>query len=438
MITKLLHFLKTGVWRIPSRKLPRRQSLLIKCLRVTLLSFSEFDKDKCQLRASALTFYSLLSIVPVIAMAFGIAKGFGLEKLLEAQLEKIPGQEDALRQIVTFSQTLLQNTQGGIVAGIGVALLFWTIIKVLGNIEESFNDIWGVKKPRSLGRKFSDYLSLMMICPILLILSSSITVFITTQVTLITQKITLLGFAAPVIFGSLKMIPYCVLWGMFTFIYIFMPNLKVNFKSGLLGGIVAGTVYQVVQWLYITFQVGVSSYGAIYGSFAALPLFLVWLQLSWVVVLWGAEIAFAHQNVDTYEFEPDCLQISYSYKKLLSLRIVHLLTKNFCKGEPPFTAAQVSHELEIPIRLVRQILFELVKAGLVSETLQENGKERSYQPARDVESFTVQSVIETIENSGTTTVPVADSKALQKLAACLKEFGAILEKSPANALLKNI
>jgi len=438
MISKILSFLQTDVWRIHSRKLPRRQFMLIKYLRITLLSFGEFYKDKCQLRASALTFYSLLSIVPVVAMAFGIAKGFGLEKLLETQLEKIPGQEAALRQIVTFSQTLLENTRGGIVAGIGVAILFWTIIKVLGNIEASFNDIWGVKKPRSFGRKFSDYLALMMICPFLLIFSSSITVFITTQVTMITQKITLLGFAAPVIVGSLKLIPYCVIWGVFTFIYIFMPNQKVNFKSGLLGGVIAGTAYQIVQWLYITFQIGVSKYGAIYGSFAALPLFLVWLQMSWIVVLWGAEIAFAHQNVDTYEFEPDCLRISQSYKKMLSLRVLHLLTKNFCKGEAPFTATQVAHELEIPIRLVRQILFELVKAGLVSETRTESSKEGSYQPARDVESFTVQGVIEMMENSGTATVPVGDSEALEKLSGCLKEFNAILERSPANILLKNI
>jgi membrane protein len=439
MISKTVNFIKKDVWRIPARKLSKSHSFFIRTLRVVLLSFSEFDRDKCQLRASALTFFTLLSIVPVVAMAFGIAKGFGLEKLLEAQLmQNIQGQEEVLRQIITFAQTMLENTHGGIIAGIGVALLFWTIIKVLGNIEESFNSIWGVKKPRSLIRKFTDYLSLMMICPILMILASGLTVFVTSQVMLVTQKIAFLGVASPLIFALLKLLPYCVLWGVFTFIYIFMPNTKVSFTSGLLGGIVAGTLYQMVQWLYIKFQIGVSSYGAIYGSFAALPLFLVWLQMSWTIVLYGAEVAFAHQNEETYEFEPDCLGISSSYKKLLTLRITHLLIKNFCKGERPFTAALIARELEIPIRLVRQILFELVNAGLISETRQENGKEGCYQPARDVEAFSVESVLEALEHQGTDAVPVADSKELQKLAECLKDFRSILEKSPSNVLLKNI
>ena len=181
---------------------------------------------------------------------------------------------------------------------------------------------------RSFSRRFTDYLSVMLICPILLIMASSVTVFINTQATLITQKIALLGAISPVIHVLLELLPYTVIWFVFTFIYIFIPNTKVNFTSGILGGVAAGTIYQVVQWAYVYFQVGVAKYNAIYGSFAALPLFLVWLQLSWRVVLLGAEVSFAHQNVDTYEFEQDCLSASYSFKKLLALLITHQLVKN--------------------------------------------------------------------------------------------------------------
>jgi membrane protein len=398
-----------------------------------------FNEDKCQLRASALTYYSLLSIVPVVAMAFGIAKGFGFEKMLQKQLlEKLPAQQDVLMQVMGFANTLLENTKGGIVAGIGVIVLFWTVIKVLGNIEKSFNDIWGIKEARSLGRKFSDYLSIMLLCPILLITSSSITVFISTQITFITEKVALLGFFSPVIFFMLKFVPYCVIWVLFTFIYIFMPNGKVNFKSGIMAGIIAGTVYQVVQLIYIEFQVGVAKYNAIYGSFAALPLFLVWLQLSWLVILLGAEISFAHQNVDTYEFEPDCLTVSYSFKRLTSLRIAHLLIDNFSKGEKPLTATQISHALEMPIRLVRQLLYELVDSGIISETNTQEYKQLAYQPAKDIKKLTIKHVVDAIEQRGTDAIPLLETKEVNKISECLASFSQAIEKSSSNIALKDI
>jgi len=438
-LERFINFIKTDIWRIRLSDLPRIKSFLIKQLRIIILSLRGFDEDKCQLRASALTFYSLLSIVPMAAMAFGIAKGFGFEKVLENQiLQKLQGQEEVATRVINFAHSLLETAEGGVIAGTGVAVLFWTVIKMLGSIESSFNNIWGIKKPRSLGRKFSDYLSIMLICPVLLIMSSSITVVIISQVKLVTQKIALLGAISPIIFLILKLLPYCVIWILFTFAYIFMPNTKVNFKSGILAGIVAGTIYQIVQWAYISLQIGVARYGAIYGSFAALPLFLIWLQVSWLIVLFGAEISFAHQNVETYEFEPDCLRASHSFKKLLALRIVQLCVKNFSKGERPWTATQISHALEIPIRLVNQILYELVDSGIISETKEEENKDVAYQPARDIEAFTVKNVIDMLEQRGSDDIPFAQSKELDKLSDCLKTFGNVIEKLPTNIPLKDI
>lgn len=398
-----------------------------------------FGKDKCQLRASALTFYSLLSFVPIVAMAFGVAKGFGFEKLLEKQLyEKLPGQEEAVERIVSFARSYLENAQGGVIAGIGIAFLFLMAVNILSNIESSFNDIWGVKKARSIGRKFSDYLSIMLVCPILLIMSSSITVLIKSQVTLFTQKITLLGIFSPVIFKLVELLPYCFIWISFTFFYIFMPNTKVNFRSGLTGGIIAGTIYQVAQWGYITFQIGVSSFGAIYGSFAALPLFLFWLQVSWLIVLFGAEISFAEQNVETYEFEPDCLEVSYSFKRLLALRITHLCVKNFCNSHKPWTEDTIASFLETPIRLVRQLLFELTQSGVLSEVKLNDSVTVAYQPAHDVSELTIEKVINALEQRGIDNIPVAESDEMVKLSKHLNEFNKTLERSPANLILKDI
>ena len=212
MISKVIHFITTDIWRIRLKDFSQSKSFFVKQLRILLLVVRGFDEDKCYLKASALTFYSLLSIVPVIAMVFGIAKGFGFQEVLQKDLlEKFPAQEEVLIQVFNFAQSLLENTKGGFVAGIGVVILFWTVIKVLGNIEKSFNDIWGVKKSRTWGRKFSDYLSVMLIGPLLLILSSSTTVFITTQVTFITEKFALLGTISSIIFLALKILPYCMI-----------------------------------------------------------------------------------------------------------------------------------------------------------------------------------------------------------------------------------
>ncbi|MFO7569115.1 MAG: YihY/virulence factor BrkB family protein [Smithellaceae bacterium] len=432
-------FIKHDVWRIRRTNLPPGKSFFLNLLRVLILSIRGFDEDKCQLRASALTFYSLISIVPVLAMAFGIAKGFGFEKVLEEQLrEKLAGHEDILTNVIGFSHSLLENTQGGLIAGIGLVMLFWAVLKVLGHIEYSFNDIWGVKEQRPIGRKFADYLSLMLICPVIIILTGGVTVFISTQVTLIMEKFAILGSFGPIVFFLLNLLPYTLLWGLFTFLFVFMPNTKVRFSSGLIAGIIAGTVFQIVQWGYITFQVGVVKYNAIYGSFAALPLFLIWLQLSWLIVLYGAEVSFAHQNVDTYEFEPDALQASHHIRTLLSLQICHHLIQNFAAGGKPLTAPQISTQLEIPIRFVNDLLYELVKSDIVSVAALAGNGEKGYQPAVDINRLTIQYVIDTMDKRGINTMPFAHTPTFEPLSASLASFSQAIGAMPENKLLKDL
>jgi len=440
MLSRLVQFIKTDIWRIRLKNYSGTKPFFIRQLRIILLAIRGYAEDKCKFRASALTFFSLLSIVPVIAMMFGIAKGFGLEQKVESQiLERMQGQEEVAQNVIGFANSLLENAKGGFIAGIGVIFLFWTIIKLLSNIENSFNEVWGVKKARTMGRKFSDYLSIMLVCPILLVTSSSVTVVVSSQVKLVVQQYAFFRTAlGPLVFILLKLLPYCTIWLVFTFIFIFLPNTKIKLTSGLLGGIVAGTIFQIVQWIYINFQIGVANYGAIYGSFAALPLFLLWLHLSWLVVLFGAELSFAHQNVDTYEFEQDCLGASYSFKRILSLLIIHHLVKNFCNGEKPSDASNISQILEIPIRLVRQLLYELTEAGIVSEVRKEDQKDASYQPGKDVEKLTVKFVIDALEQRGNSDVPVIQSDELNRISECMKTFGSALGQSPANVHIRDI
>jgi membrane protein len=217
-----------------------------------------------------------------------------------------------------------------------------------------------------------------------------------------------------------------------------LPNTKVPLRSGITAGIVAGTVYQIVQLLYIKFQIGVAQYGAIYGSFAALPLFLVWLQASWMIVLFGAEIAFAHEHVETFGFHPDHSRISMSSKKLLSLKIFHLLVKRFSQGKVPLSARQIAHALEIPVRLVRQLLFELAGVGWVIETAKGKEHEGTFQPAKTIENITIKDILDAVEHYGDAFLPAARSTEGEKLSDHLRNIAEAIEKASGNVVLKEV
>ena len=438
-IATALQFIRKDIWRIRLKDQSRQKGFLIRQMRIILLAANGFDEDKCQLRASALTFYSMLSIVPILAMIFGVAKGFGFQIALEKQLmENFAEHHEVLDQVMSFANALLNNTRGGLIAGVGVVLLFWTVMKVLGNIEDSFNDIWEIKRPRAMVRKFSDYFSIMLIAPLLMLLSGSLTVYVTTQITHIMDSIHVLNYLDGLVSFGLRFIPYALVWLLFTFMYIVMPNTKVDIRSALFAGIIAGTCFQLVEWGYINFQIGVGRYNAIYGSFAALPLFLIWLQVSWLVVLFGAEISFAHQNVDRYELEIDASQVTFEKKQLLTILVAHLFVKRFSQGEPAYTTREVADELEIPIRIVRQVIFELIEIGVISEIKTENPKIVSYQPARSIEVLSIKYIIDKLNTQGVDEIPEGNSPVVKEIKHSLEEFKGLIGKSTANKLLKDL
>jgi membrane protein len=442
MILHIIHFFETGIWEIRLKDLPLIKAFFVRALRIILLASRGFLNDRCQKTASVLTYYSLLNVVPVVAVAFAIAKGFGLEKLIEKQIlqmaDKANWQADITTQIISFSHKLLEQAKGGLIAGVGVVLLFWTVISILGKIEESLNEIWEVKRSRTLIRKFSDYIAMMVFAPVLLIISSSATVLVASQVKIIVSKIALLGVFSKIIFLLLNLLPYVSIWVLLTMLYLIMPNTKIPIKSAILGGITAGTITQIVQWIYIKFQIGAASYGAIYGSFAALPLFLGMLQMSWMIVLFGAEIAHANEHYETFGFHPDYSRMSVSSKKLLMLRVFHLLTKKFSLGEKPLSISQIAQTLQIPVRLVGQLLHELSDVGLVVETAKGIKSEVAFQPGRSIENITVKFALDEYEKYGITKIPDDQSDEAEKISKHLRDISQAIEKSPANVRLKEI
>ena len=411
----------------------------VRCLRVLLLALRGFREDACMLRASSLTFYTLLSIVPVVALAFGIAKGFGFQRMLETKLYQIfPGQDEVVTQVVAFAQRLLDTTQGGVIAGFGLLLLFWAVFKVLGNIEHSLNQIWQVNKESTLVRKLSDYLAIMLLGPFLIFLQSTTTVFVTTQIDLVIQKIPLLGFMSPLILFSYDMIPYFILWGLFTLVYLVMPNTRVKFLPALIAGVIAGSGYQLLQELYFTFQIGAARYNAIYGSFAALPLFLAWLQLSWLIVLLGAEISYAVQHVGHYEFERDTTHASPGLRKLVALRITLFLVRRFGEGKTPVDVDQIADELGLPLTLTSRVLRELTESGILKEVQLTESDAQGFMPARDVDHYTISYILDALERRGVNGIPLPESPEFVALSEALEDLRLTIQQAPANKRLKEI
>ena len=438
-LKQFLSFVKRDIWQIREEEFPLGKRILYRSFKVFLLTLQGFTQDRVQLRASALTFYSLLSIVPVLALGFGIAQGFGFEKALEVFLfEKLQGQEQIAQQAVDYSRALLNNVRGGLMAGIAVFVFFFSVIKILSHIESAFNDIWYIDKSRSLGRKITDFFSLMLICPAFFFLSSFINVFITSSAKLMVEKVWLFEAVSPAIFFLLKLFPFCLLWFLYTFLYIFIPNTKVNIRSGLLAGILAGTLHQLFQHAYIVFQVTVSKYNAIYGSFAALPLFFIWMQLSWLIVLLGSKVAFAHQNAGTPPFENHMPKVRNTDRRLLSLRIAHFLIKRFSGEKAAWASIEISRELDIPFHYTAMSLKELEDAGILSRIDTDGWGNPVYQPARDPSVLTIKHVMDAMDQNGSDYPFDTDSETVRQLSESLNVFNDLIEKSSANKLLKEI
>ncbi len=406
--------------------------------KVIVFAVKGFREDRCDLRASSLTLFTLLSIVPVMAMAFGIAKGFGFKEILEERvLELFAGQEEVIQNVLSFSNNLLEKTKGGLVAVLGIILLFYSLIKLIGHIENAFNKIWWVKGDRPLVRKFTDYIAISITAGVLIIFSSSANIFIAAYLAKFLSLIALPENIKNLISLGLNIFPFLPIWILFIFFYLFIPNNKVDIKAALAGGIIAGTIFQVAQMIYLKFQVGVSSYNAIYGSFAALPLFLIWLQTSWAIVLFGAEIAFSWENTEALETQNiEYSKISIRVRKLIILRIVHLCVSRFAKKELPASDMDIASEIKVPLKIVKVLLAKLIECNVLLEVNRPDSI--GYVPASDIEGLTILDVLTAFEQRGDDIIQARDTTELKALEESLNEFTKACKLSSGERNFKNI
>ena len=357
---------------------------VIKTLNITVKSF--FDSD-LQSRACAMTYRTLLAIVPALALIFAIGRGFGFQHLLQDELLKLfPAQNQAITHALKFVDSYLTQASEGIFVGIGILFLLWTLISLVSSVEESFDSIWNVKQGRSLWRQITDYTAMFLILPVLMICASGLSMLVSTTM----QKWFDIEFVTPFLTVIFEAASWVFTWMFFTAVYILMPNAKVKFKYAMISGIITGTVFMILQWLFVSGQLYVAKYNAIYGSFSFLPLLLIWMQLAWVITLVGCLICYAAQNVFQYSFAEQVNNISPDYLREVTVAITAVIVQRFCASTPPVTEAEKTKTYGIPSRLVTDILDRLRRAGVISMVVVDVAKRQyGFQPAIPAETFTL-------------------------------------------------
>ena len=394
-LNRLSTLITEDVWQLEPAELTRFRRVVYQQLKGLYIVAHGFMENRLTLQASALTFSILLSIAPFLAVTFSVLKAFGVHNQLEPLLaEGLAPLGPSAIEITTRLITFVNNVNVGALGAVGMITLFVTIVSLMGNIEHAFNRIWGVKAPRRLARKFSDYLSVLLVGPVLVF--AALGIIASLQSSTLVQRLVAIEPFGTMILTGLQLVPYLMLWGAFTFMYVFIPNTTVNLRSALMGGLVAAILWVSAGWGFAGFVVSSAKYTAIYSSFAILLLFLLWFYVGWVVVLFGAEVAFAHQHLHTYQGGRKASLASVAEREQLALRIMLLVGQQFLAGKPPRTADELAKRLNAPVRLVTELLHILAEKRLLIAV----SDGQVYLPARDLEGIGIKDILDTLRTFG--------------------------------------
>ena len=391
-------FIRFDIWKITETELSRTHRYFYRLIKILTLAIRGFIDDRLTIRASALSYSVLFALVPMFALVVAFAKGFGAESVIENSLKGTYfDQINIVPTVMNFADRYLKTIHGGVFLGIGILILLWSVINFFMQVDNVFNSIWQVKKFRSPIRQFTTYFSAILIIPLIIIFSGGFSIFVSSSL----SQSYIYHVLNPVLRLGFKLIPYFVIWVVFTIMYMAIPNTRVRFVNALIAGIIAGSAFQAFQMLYINGQVYLSRYNVVYGGFAALPLLLLWLQISGLIILLGAEISYASQNLQNYNFELDTKNISNRYKNFLTLFITYLVIKQFENEKPALSSEEISKEFSLPIRIVNQILGNLVEVGIFIDVISEKTKHKTYLPAFDINKMTVNMLYSRLDMNGT-------------------------------------
>jgi len=387
------------------------------------------DKD-IQSTAYAMSFRTLLATVPALALLFAIGRGFGFSNIMRASLlNYFPAQKVAIEKALGFVDSYLSQASEGIFVGIGLIFLLWTLISLLSSAETAFNKIWGVSRGRTLWRQISDYTAICLILPVFMICSTGINIFMSGEV----QKLLPMEFLTPVISTIIDSAGILLIWAFFTGLYKLVPNTHVKFKHAAVSGIIAGTAFVILQFLFVSGQIYVSKYNAIYGSFAFLPLLMIWLQFVWLITLAGAVVCYSAQNIFRFSYSKQISSISLDYQRKILLAVTTVITNNFKRGLHAPTMLHIAQKFEIPVALVNRILDELIQSGIIIRTAPDGPKEEvGYVPAIPIERLTVGLVLKKIRQCGSSDFIEGFNKHFRHIDKMFDELNSIYYKTAEN------
>lgn len=393
-------FLRYDVWRRTNAELTSRGKRLgYRVLRTIVLVVRGFTSKNLNVRANSLTYSLVFAIIPILAMILAVAKGFGVADLIQQQLnDSFLGETNLVPTIMAMVERYLDTAQGGVFLGVGLIILLWAVYSFFRNAESAFNEIWNVKQSRSVIRQLTTYIAIVVLIPILVVVTSGLSIFVNSTVV---ASLPNAAFFAQFRSGIVRLLQFVICWALFTWMYAAIPNTKVKFLSALIPGILIGTLFQLLQMLSVYIIVFLSRTSLVYGAFATLPILLTWLQWTCLLILIGAEMSFAIQNNELFEYQHDVEKMSRRYKDFITLYLLAVIIKRFEQDEPPLTAHELATHNHIPLRLVNQLLSRLVETQLLREIYIENKEDRTFQPALDTHLITIGMVFDRIDCQGT-------------------------------------
>lgn len=396
-VKKLNNFLSKELWHIDLSSLNRFKAFFIIVIRLIYVTIRESYKNELSLRAMSLVYTTIIAIVPLLAFSFSVLKAFGvvdtqLEPILSNFLAPLGEKGTALTQkILEF----INNIKVGVLGSLGLLFLVYTVISLIQKTESSLNYIWGIEKGRSFTRRFTDYLSVILIGPVFIFTALGITATLMSHA--IVDKITSIEpFGTAIFFFTGTILPYIIVSVVFTFIYSVMPNTQVKSLSALLGGVVAGICWQSSGWIFASFVASSTQYATIYSGFAVIILFMIWLYISWLIFLIGGEISYCHQNLNFLILQKEAVTISNRLKEKITFLIMYLIGYNFYNNKDNFTLVSLAQKFEIPEEHIQESLTYLMNKKLIIETTNDPP---SYVPAKDLETIKLYEIIEAVREN---------------------------------------
>jgi membrane protein len=393
---KVVEFFSRSLWETDTGSEGRLGSFLIKTVRLLNVAIREFTEGQLTLRAMSLVYTTLLSIVPGLAISFSVLKAFGVHnEVVEPFLLKfLAPMGERGQEITTRIISFVENMKVGVLGSLGLAMLIYTVTSMIQKIENAFNHIWRIRKPRSMARRFSDYVSVILIGPVLIFAAMGLTASVRSNA--IVQKIISIEPFGSLFYFGVQLTPYIIVCATFTFLYVFLPNTRVRLSSAFAGGIFAGVLWEVAGWGFASFVVTSTKYAAIYSGFAILLMFMIWLYLSWLIMLVGAQVSFYHQYPHFLSMKQETISASNRLRERLSLLVMYLIGRSHYRNETPWTLEALVNYLALPIDPVLDTIELLLKKGLITET---GDDQPAYLPRKDIGTITLFEIIDAVRGS---------------------------------------